>query len=330
MFSKKDKAEAEQDLAGALATVVTTELSKSRRHANYRMMAIAAIIIFSITYNLVATKSVFGRSASLQIPADEPYAALVRIRGTIEPGGSGSAEFLKPVLTRAFMDENAVGVVLLINSPGGTPVQADALHDYIVRMKEKYNKKVIAIGEDQLTSGAYMTAVAADRIYVNESTIAGSIGVIMANKGFSELADRLGVENRVITSGEFKHRLDPFEELKPDDVVKMKASLAKIHEHFIATVVAGREGRLNAAPEVLFSGDFWTGEEVVEMGLVDGIGDLETVLEQDFGVSYALDYSRRKGLFAGLSDALVSTAAERMVETLEAKLDIERTLPVLK
>lgn len=321
--------ESGSDLDRQIALGALNEISKTRRHANYRMMAIISFGLIMVGWNMFATQSLLGGD-SLEIPKGEPYVSLVRIRGEIMPGGSASAEFLKPVLTRAFLDEDAVGVVLLINSPGGTPVQADLLHDYIVRMKAKYEKKVVAIGEDQLTSGAYMTAVAADMIYVNESTMAGSIGVVADNKGYYELAEKLGVENRVITSGDLKYRLDPFDELKEEDVLKMKEVLEKIHHHFIETVVAGRGDRLNGEADLLYSGDWWTGKEVVEFGLVDGIADLETVLEEEFGVTYALDYSRRKGLLTGLADALVSTAAERLATTIESRLDVQRPQPYLK
>lgn len=328
-MSEQSAAESPSDLNQQIAMGALNELGKTRRHANYRMMAIVAFGLIMVGWNMFIGQSLFGGS-TLEIPKDEPYVALVRIRGEIQPGGSASAEFLKPILTQAFLDEEAKGVVLLINSPGGTPVQADLLHDYIVRMKNKYDKKVVAIGEDQLTSGAYMTAVAADSIYVNESTMAGSIGVVADNKGYQELANKVGVENRVITAGDLKYRLDPFDELKEEDVLKMKEALEKIHHHFIETVVAGRGDRLNGAPELLYSGDWWTGNEVVELGLVDGIADLETVLEEEFGVIHALDYSRRKGLLSGLTDALVRTAVDELVTTIESKLDIQQSVPNLK
>lgn len=328
-MSDAPSAEQASDLNQKIALGALQELGKTRRHANYRIMAIIAFGLLMVGWNMFATRSILGGS-DLEIPKGEPYVSLVRIRGEIQPGGSASAEFLKPILTRAFMDENSKGVVLLINSPGGTPVQADLLHDYIERMKLKYDKKVVAIGEDQLTSGAYMAAVAADRIYVNESTMAGSIGVVANNKGYQELAQKVGVENRVITSGELKYRLDPFDELKEEDVRKMREALEKIHQHFIETVMDGRGDRLNATPDFLYSGDWWTGKEVVEFGLVDGIADLETVLEEEFGVAYALDYSRRKGLLSGLADALVKSATDEFIRSVEARLDLRQGTPVLK
>ena len=312
-----------------IAQLVLKEVGKTRRHANYRMAAIILFGIAMIVWNSVATRSLLG-SRGLEVPKNEPYVSLVRIRGEIGPSGSASAEFLKPALTRAFMDENATGVVLLINSRGGTPVQSDLLHDFIIRMKETYGKKVVAIGEDQMTSGAYMTAVAADRIFVNEATLAGSIGVVMNNMGYQELARKVGVESRVFTAGQYKYRLDPFSDLEDEDVRKMQEALDTIHQHFIDTVRVGRGDRLAGEPGQLFSGDWWTGEEVVELGLADGIADLETVMEHEFGVKYALDYSPRKGLLSGLTESLAQSIGLHIVERIESTWRLQTEVPQIQ
>jgi len=307
------------NLSEVLARQTLTEVTKTRKQANYRILAIILFGALIFSWNVYNTNGLIGSSGN-KIPKGEPYVSLVRIRGTIQSEGSASAQFLNPIITKAFEDQYAKGVLLVINSPGGTPVQADLIHDHIVRLKKQYKKPVIAVGEDQLTSGAYMAAVAADKIYVNESTMAGSIGVIAQHKGFHELAEKLGIENHVVTAGAHKYRLNPFDEVKEEDLLKMKGALEKIHYHFIDTVRLGRGDRLNADPEILFSGDWWTGNEVVELGLVDGIGDIQTVLLEEFGVKYSMDHTRRKGLLSGLTETLVSTIVDRLVIAIDHRV----------
>ena len=295
----------------ALFTLVKTgdsiakEMRKSRRWANWRMGAFLLFPILILAFTTMSS-SPLSATGPLQIPRGDPYVSMVKVRGNIEPGGGAAAEFLKPALTRAFADKKSRGVILLINSPGGTPVQANQLYEYVKFCKHKFDKKVIAVGEDMMTSGAYMVAVSADKIYVNRSTMSGSIGVVQQAFGFKGLADRIGVESRTITAGENKNRLDPFEELNPDDVQKMETALSQIHSHFIDVIKEGRGDRLDPDYD-LFTGDFWTGDEAVKLGLVDGVGTLQTVLRNEFGVEYALDYSHRKTIFQGLNDVLTGS-----------------------
>lgn len=284
--------------------VIAREMQKSRRWANWRMAAFLLFPVLLLAFTALSSTRL-GAAGAMQIPRGEPYVSLVRIRGNIEPGGGAAAEFLKPALAKAFADKNSRGVVLLINSPGGTPVQANQLYEYVKFCKEEFDKKVIAVGEDMMTSGAYMVAVGADKIYVNKSTMTGSIGVVQQAFGYKTLTDRIGLESRTITAGEHKNRLDPFKELKPDDVRKMQSALAQIHQHFIEVIQEGRGDRLDAKYD-LFSGDFWTGEEAMRLGLVDGVSTLHAVLRDEFGVQYALDYSHRKSLLQGLNDVLAT------------------------
>lgn len=208
--------------------------------------------------------------------SDKPYATLVRVQGEIGPSAPASADVLVPLLERAFKDKDAKGVVLLINSPGGTPVQSALIHDRIVQLKRQYNKKVIAVGEDLMASGAYMVAVAADEIVVNRSTVAGSIGVVSRGFGFTGLMEKLGVERRVATAGTAKNLLDPFSPQTERDEVKQREMLSSIHTHFIDTVKEGRGAKLQAADADLFTGTVWTGERAKELGLVDTLGDVRS------------------------------------------------------
>jgi len=282
---------------------IAKEMRKSRRSANWRMGAFLIFPILIFFFTTMATLKNAG--GALQIPRGEGYVSLVKVRGNIEPGGGAAAEFLTPALTRAFADKKSRGVILLINSPGGTPVQANQLYEYVKFCKEEFDKKVVAVGEDMMTSGAYMVAVSADKIYVNRSTMSGSIGVVQQAFGYKALADRIGVESRTITAGENKNRLDPFEDLDPDDVKKMETALQVIHNHFIDVIEEGRGDRLDPKYD-LFTGDFWTGDEAVTLGLVDGVSTLQQVMRDEFGVEYALDYSHRKTILQGLNDVLTA------------------------
>ena len=231
---------------------------------------------------------------------DKNYVALVRLSGTISAKDSFSAAKVIPELTRAFKDKNAKGVVLLINSPGGSPVQASLIHDKILQLKEKYHKEVIIVGEDTLASGAYLVASAADKIFVNKDTVTGSIGVIMEGFGFEDAMAKVGITRRVFTAGTNKDRLDPFVALKPEDKAKIKTVLDAVHQDFINDVEQGRKGKLNGDSTELFSGDFWTGSQAVQLGLADGTANIWEAAQETFGTTQYRDYSPRPGLWESI------------------------------
>jgi protease IV len=223
--------------------------------------------------------------------ASDDYVALLRLDGMISPDSSFSAEQVVPLLKQAFTDKDAKGVILDIDSGGGTPVQAAIIHDEIVKLKKQYHKKVVVIGEDMLASGAYFVAVGADKIFVNANTITGSIGVIMSGFGFPDIIKKIGVERRVYAAGDHKDRLDPFLPSQPDDITKINTVLEEVHNNFIQVVTDGRQGKLQGDPKELFSGDFWTGQSAVKLGLADGVGSLWDVMQSEFKVSRYKDYS---------------------------------------
>lgn len=267
---------------------VLTQLSKqllddrkAERRRTYLKYAIFGTL--GLLYGTAFLVAQLSRNADAQLP--DKYVNVVRISGTIAPGESASAEALNPLLAKAFSDPKAEGVVLLVNSPGGTPVQSSLIHDMILRQKEKHNKTVVAVGEDMVTSGAYFIAAAADEIVVNRSTVTGSIGVISRSFGFTGLMDRLGVERRVMTAGDSKNLGDPFGPQSEAGVAKQEELLGQIHQHFIEAVKAGRGDRLNLSTPGLFSGSVWTGDAAVSIGLVDGLGDLPSTAERVFGTT---------------------------------------------
>lgn len=237
-----------------------------------------------------------------------PYVSLVRLTGTIMPGTSFSAKKVLPTLQKAFSDKQAKGIILLINSPGGSAVQASIIHDRIIALKKQYHKKVVVVAEDMLASGGYLIATAADKIFVNPDTLTGSIGVIFSGFGFVDAMSKLGITRRVYTAGDSKDRLDPFEKTNPEDIEKIKSVLAEVHQGFIKNVVNGRGKRLNKNQASLFSGDFWSGKTAVKLGLVDGTENLWVVIKKEFHAKYYKDYSPHPSLlttfFSGVNDEL--------------------------
>ncbi len=241
---------------------------------------------FKLVFMLVAGAIAFTFAMQKQGASFEtdPYAALVRVDGVIAPGTPAGASHIGGALRQAFQDEKAKGVLIAINSPGGTPVQAMTIYEEILRLKAEHNKRVVVIAEDTMASGAYLLAMAADKIYAMPSSTIGSIGVVMEGLAYNGLADKWGLENRVYTSGDNKRRFDPFAEEKPEDVEKAKSILVDIHQQFIDIVRKGREGSLSGDPALLFSGDYWTGRQAIELGLIDEFGSLFPVLAEEFEV----------------------------------------------
>jgi protease IV len=274
-----------------LASKFLKQYRRDRFWRNVRFFFIFAVIAFAIFYN-----PLHSSGPSLKKPGED-YVSLIRLNGVIKAKSEFSALKVIPELNKAFADRKAKGVVLEINSPGGSPVQASIIHDKIIALKKKYpNKKVAVVAEDSLASGAYLVAVAADKIYVNASTITGSIGVVMRGFGFSDAIKKLGVSRRVFTAGKEKSQLDSFQALRPHDVKKIQKVLTQVHKIFIADVVAGRKGRLRGNRDELFSGDFWTGQEAVRLGVADGTANLWQVLKKDYNVIQFKDYTRRPSL----------------------------------
>jgi protease-4 len=219
-----------------------------------------------------------------------PHTALVELRGEIASDSEASAEQLLAGLRNAFEDKGALAVVLRINSPGGSPVQAGIINDEIRRLKALHQKKVYAVVEEVCASGAYYVAVAADEIYVDKASIVGSIGVLMDGFGFTGLMDKLGVERRLITAGSNKGMLDPFTAQDPKQRAFAQAMIDQVHQQFIAVVREGRGNRLKVTADT-FSGLFWNGEEAIKLGLADKLGNLDYVAREVVKAEEVIDYT---------------------------------------
>ncbi|MBK1726422.1 S49 family peptidase [Halorhodospira neutriphila] len=248
-----------------------------------------------------------------------PHTAEVRLEGPIMADSPASAGQVIDGLEAAFEAEQAAGVVLRINSPGGSAVHSSQIYDAIQRLREENpDTPLYAVIEDVGASGAYYAAAAADRIYVDEASIVGSIGVIMGGFGLEDALERLGIERRLYTAGENKDFLDPFSPERPEQVEHLQSMLGEIHEQFIADVRAGRDGHLvNPQENELFSGLVWTGSQSVELGLADGVGSVRSVAREVVGEEQVVDYTVQRDLLGRLSERLGTALGQGLFSTLQ-------------
>lgn len=251
-------------------------------------------------------------------PADvsKPHTAVIEIKGEIAAGGDASAELVVSSLRSALEDSGTQGVVLLINSPGGSPVQAGIINDEIHRLRAKYNKPVYAVVEETCASAAYYIAAATDKIYVDKASIVGSIGVLMDGFGFTGLMDKLGIDRRLMTAGENKGFLDPFSPQTEKQRAYAQTMLDQIHQQFIAAVKQGRGARLKETPDT-FSGLFWTGQQAVEMGLADQLASLDFVAREVIKAEELVDYTRRDNVAERLVKRFGASLGEASVRALK-------------
>lgn len=251
----------------------------------------------------VLIASVFGFATAPTLEASR-HTALVDLDGVIASDSLASADRINASLRAAFESDGSVGVVLRINSPGGSPVQAGLINDEIKRLRAKYpSKPFYAVVEEVCASGGYYVAAAADKIYVDKASLVGSIGVVLNGFGFTGTMEKLGVERRLITSGENKGFLDPFSAADPYQTEFAKQMAEEIHQQFIQVVKEGRGEKLSSNPE-LFSGLVWTGAKSVELGLADELGSIDTVARDVLKAEEVLDYTKQ--------DSLAERFAERV------------------
>ncbi len=267
------------------------ELLRERR-ADRRWRIFFRLAWFGLALALLAL--LFGQFYQAA-PTSMPHTALVEVRGEIAEDSEANADALVSALKSAFEDKGSVAVVLRINSPGGSPVQSGIVNDEILRLKALHGKKVYAVVEEMCASGAYYIAAAADEIYVDKASLVGSIGVLMDGFGFVGLMDKLGIERRLLTAGVNKGMLDPF---SPQDEAQRRhaqSMIDEVHQQFIDVVKQGRGERLKETPET-FSGLFWNGEQAVEMGLADAVGNLDFVAREVIKAEDVIDYTPRENL----------------------------------
>lgn len=226
------------------------------------------------------------------------HTALVKLEGEISDNGQASSENINAALNAAFKDPDSVAVVLNINSPGGSPVQSARIYNEIRRLRKDYQDKPLYVVVDEMcASGGYFVAAAADKIFVDNSSLVGSIGVIYHGFGADKAMEKLGIESRTVTAGENKAFMDPFAPMKPEHKAHLEAMLADVHQQFIKAVKEGRGARLKESTPGLFSGLIWSGNKAIENGLADAVGSVESVARDVTKVEDLVDYTIEESAF---------------------------------
>ncbi len=297
------------DALEKLAQGMLDEQRASRRWRNIFRIGALLVALFAIYAALDLKGS--AKQASTR------HTAMVEITGEIDSdSGSASVDAILPALQEAFGDVGSVGVVLRMNSPGGSPVQSAIVNDEITRLRKLHpSKPVYVVVEDMCASGCYYIAAAADRIYVSQASVVGSIGVLMSSFGFTGLMNKLGVERRLLTAGENKAMMDPFSEQNPRHREFTQAMLKEIHQQFISAVKTGRGKRLKDNPEI-FSGLFWTGSRAISLGLADGLGTVDSVARDVLKAEDVIDYTVREGLSDRVLKKFGAAVGESMAKAM--------------
>ena len=297
-----------------MESVALGYLKEQRRSRQWRNgLRLAWLIFLAVLSWVVLHRGVASTSTTAA------HTAVIEIKGEIDADGLAGSGAVVTSLRSAFEDEGSQAVVLLINSPGGSPVQAGIINDEILRLKKKHNKPVYAVVEESCASAAYYIAVAADQIYVDKASIVGSIGVLMDGFGFTGLMDKLGIERRLMTAGENKGFLDPFSAQTKTQRAHAQAMLDQIHQQFIEVVRKGRGERLKETPE-LFSGLFWNGQRAVELGLADGLGSLDYVARDIVKAEDLVDYTQRDNVAERLVKRFGASVGEGMGRVMRASV----------
>ena len=287
----------ERELVSKLALANIKEARAKRRWSIFfKLVWLAlAIAVFAAVMGWIG----HGMSSSDSVGR---HTALVKLEGEISERGKASAENINAALAAAFKDPDSVAVVLNINSPGGSPVQSARIYHEIKRLRKNYQDKPIYVVVDELcASGGYYVAAAADKIFVDGSSLVGSIGVIYQGFGADKALEKLGIENRTVTAGENKAFMDPFAPMKAEHKTHLEAMLADIHQQFIKAVKDGRGARLKENTPGLFSGLIWSGSKAIDNGLVDGLGTVDSVARDLVKAEDLVDYTVEENSFDKLA-----------------------------
>jgi protease-4 len=302
--SSENESEFNQKLVNKLASEFLTEQRRARRWSVFFKLLLALYLFTFLAVYLSNGVDMIGLG-------DEEHTALIEVTGVIAANADASADNIVSSLRSAFENEKTAGVILRINSPGGSPVQAGYINDEISRLKSEHpDIPVYAVISDLCASGGYYIAAAADKIYADKASLVGSIGVIMSGFGFVDTLQKLGIERRVLTAGENKAFMDSFAPLKNEEVYHVEELLEEMHQQFIDVVKQGRGDRL-LDDEVIFSGLIWSGEESVNIGLVDALGSSSYVAREIIGAEDIVDFTFRRNVL----DQFASQLGASMVNT---------------
>lgn len=304
-----------------IARLAAASLAEQRRTRRWGILfkSLVLLYLFAVLFVVLNVGPLVG--APDAVGRDGPHTAVVRVDGVIASETDASADRMVQGLREAFEDPQTRGVIVRINSPGGSPVQAGLIYDEIRRLREQYPQTPLyAVAMDLCASGGYYVAAAADRIYANRASMVGSIGVRFGSFGFVEAIDRLGVERRLITAGDDKALLDPFLPQESEHVAHVRGMVDGIHAQFIDAVREGRGARLQAADSEVFSGLIWTGEEAIDKGLVDELGSASYVAREVIGVENMVDFTPRKDLLRRISERIGVGLAQALRSELLAPM----------
>ena len=286
-----------------------TALDEQRKSRNWGIFFKTLTFIYLFALLFIAFGWLGGREP---LPGD--HTALVELSGVIAADSHANADVISQGLQDAFENKGTKGVILRINSPGGSPVQAGTINSEIQRLRQKYPQiPLYAVVEDICASGGYYVAVAADKIYVDKASIVGSIGVVMDGFGFTGTMEKLGVERRAIAAGENKKFLDPFSPVNPAHKAFAEKMLAEIHEQFITVVRQGRGKRLKETPE-LFSGLVWVGPKSIELGLADALGSVDSVARDVIKAEDVVDFTPHENIAERVARKFGAAMAEALVK----------------
>ncbi len=310
-----------------LETLALETLAEQKRARRWKI-ALSLLWLAFFTFVLLM---IFGATASKRDAASlEKHTALIELKGVISADSKASADKIISALQAAFKDKNTQGVVLRIDSPGGSPVQSGYINDEIKRLRS-INKEIplYVVVQDICASGGYYVAVAADKIFVDKASIIGSVGVLMDGFGFTGAMEKIGVDRRLVTAGANKGFLDPFSPVNPEQQKYAQQMVNEIHEQFIKVVREGRGRRLKETPE-MFSGLVWSGEKSIALGLADGLGGLEYVAREIVKAEAIVDYTPEDSLSEQFARRLGASTAESFWKGIFAMLMGARTQTTLR
>jgi protease-4 len=308
------------EAGGAWERDTINQLAFAALHEQRRARRWGVFFKFLFFAYLVGLLFLYTPSMSVDQAARDKHTALVELKGVIAPDEEGSADNVISGLRAAFENDKAKGVILRINSPGGSPVQAGYINDEIRRLRKEYpDTPLYAVVTDMCASGGYYVAAAADKIYADKASIVGSIGVRMGGFGFVDAMEKVGVERRLLTADENKGFLDPFEPLKQGDVSHVKELLDDIHAQFIDVVKNGRGDKLKDDGDI-FSGFVWTGEQAVDLGLVDELASSSYVAREVIGAETIVDYTPAEDLLEKFSRRLGTALGRGVGEVLSGDM----------
>jgi protease-4 len=297
----------------ALEHLLLENLKEQRRGRRWRtaVRLMTLVVFVGLAINLFdldwGGKSALGK-----------HTALVDLQGEIAPDSKASADTINASLKAAFESHESVGVILRINSPGGSPVQSGIIHDEILRLRAKYPEKPLhVVVEEICASGGYYVAVAGDKIFVDKASLVGSVGVIMNGFGVTGLMDKLGIERRAITAGKNKALLDPFSKEDPKQKAFVQEMLSEVHQQFIKVVRDGRGDRLKETPD-MFSGLVWNGAKSVELGLTDALGTVDGVAREVFKAPEVVDYTMKDNLAERVAKRFGAAMGESVAKVMSS------------